>query len=336
VMCRAPIASGGRSFRSAPIAVLARQHQSLLLDLRRAGIPISKGSGQCNRATRSRGRRGAGSEAARDRWWHIEKPRRREQSVRSHARARLVIPVCVSPLLQVWRSAAAQSRVRRSAVLQSVVPVSISWLLSQWRGEYLSHVPVVLYPDPYAAPFTPPCATSSSVARRVVERRCVRYPAAATLKLLQCTFTSLRMVLRRWWSRDLFALHSNLLHPTEFAPLNFIVGRCPRHLKFLKHRYTRVRYTVKFKCVLVSMLSVVHSWWDNHLLPHPFDRPHLFAGKYTAEYLMSVSRDFDTRNDAIPPKWFYCMVGCKRIFPSKFMADGGCWCLMCDGDMLDY
>ena len=61
-------------------------------------------------------------------------------------------------------------------------------------------------------------------------------------------------------------------------------------------------------------------------------------GKYTAEYLMSVSRDFDApaRNDAIPPKWFYCMVGCKRLFPSKFMAGGGCWCLMCDDDMADY
>ena len=81
-------------------------------------------------------------------------------AVRARARARLVIPVCVSPLLQVWRSAAAQSRARRSAVLQSVVPVSISWLLSQWRGGYLSHVPVVLYPDRYpyagAAPFTLP------------------------------------------------------------------------------------------------------------------------------------------------------------------------------------
>ena len=211
MMCRSPIASGDRSFRSAPIAVLARQHQSLLRDLHRAGIPISKGSGQCNHAklTRPRGRRGAKSVAARDKWWHSEKPRRHEQSVRARARARLVIPVCVSPLLQVWRSAAAQSRARRSAVLQSVVPVSISWLLSQWRGGYLSHVPVALYPDPHAAPFAPTSATSSSVARRVVERRCVRYPAAATLKLLQCTFTSLRMVLRRWWSRDLFGCHYN-------------------------------------------------------------------------------------------------------------------------------
>ena len=31
-------------------------------------------------------------------------------------------------------------------------------------------------------------------------------PTSAS-KLLQCTFTSLRMVLRRWWSRDLFGCH---------------------------------------------------------------------------------------------------------------------------------
>ena len=114
------------------------------------------------------------------------------------------------------------------------------------------------------------------------------------------------MVLRRWWSRDLFALHSDLLYPSEFAPLNFTVGtsrfasknilRNANVPEFLKHRYARVRYTVKFKCVLASMLSIVHSWWDNHLLPHPTDRPHLFDGKYTAEYLMGVSRDFDARN----------------------------------------
>ena len=137
-------------------------------------------------------------------------------------------------------------------------------------------------------------------------------PSTSALKLLRCTFTSLRMVLRRCWSRDLFALHSDLLYPSEFAPLNFIVGtsrfasknilRNANVPEFLKHRYARVRYTVKFKCVLASMLSIVHSWWDNHLLPHPTDRPHLFDGKYTAEYLMGVSRDFDARNEAMHPK----------------------------------
>ena len=70
----------------------------------------------------------------------------------------------------------------------------------------------------------------------------------------------------------------------------FLSWQLPRFLRYL-------RYTVKFKCVFVSMLSIVHSWWDNHLLPHPADR--LFAGKYTAEYLMSVSRTFDTRNDVM-------------------------------------
>ena len=84
---------------------------------------------QRNRATRSRGWRGAGSEAARDRWWHIEKPRRREQSVRS--RARPVIPACVIPLFNVWRSVEARSRTQRSTALRSAVPVSFHCLLSQ-------------------------------------------------------------------------------------------------------------------------------------------------------------------------------------------------------------
>ena len=340
-MCRSPHAPGSRSSRSAPIAVSASGHyQSLLRDLRKCGIRISRSS-SC--AARSRGRRGAGSEVTRDEWYFVERARRCKQSARSRAVHRLVIPVYVTPLLQAWQSAAAKSQVRRSAALQSAVPVSCSYLLSQWRGRYLSQVQVALYPDPHAAPFTPTSATSSSVAQRVVERRCVRHPtsfstgvlklsqcvliplctfvkrwhgrwqcyhpalgpSAAALKLLRCTFTSLRMVLRRWWSRDLFALHSDLLYPSEFAPLNFIVGtsrfasknilRNANVPEFLKHRYARVRYTVKFKCVLASMLSIVHSWWDNHLLPHPTDRPHLFAGKYTAEYLMGVSRDFDAQ-----------------------------------------
>ena len=71
-----------------------------------------------NCAARSRGRRSAGSEVARDKWWFVEQPRRCKQSARSRAVYRLVIPVCVTPLLQVWRSAAAQSRARRSNILQ--------------------------------------------------------------------------------------------------------------------------------------------------------------------------------------------------------------------------
>ena len=240
------------------------QYQSLLLDLRRAGIPISKGSCQRNRATRSRGRRGAGSEAARDGWWHIEKPRRREQSVRS--RARPVIPACVIPLFNVWRSVVARSRTQRSTALRSAVPVSFHCLLSQWKARYLSQAPVVLYPDPHAAPFTPIHAASSSVAasgsvaQRVVGRRCLRHiellqPSA--LKLLQCTFTSLRAVLRRWWSRDLFGYHYDKRHD-DIRPIDFRM--CARYGKihshslqnvnphervripaFCTHRYIRVR-----------------------------------------------------------------------------------------------
>jgi len=379
VMCRSPNASGSRSSRSAPIAVSARQYQSLLYDLRKHGISIRRSSSQqCNRAAKSRGKRGAGSEVTRDEWWYDERARRCKQSARSLACARLVIPtVYVSPLLQVWRSAAAQSRARQF-ILQSVVPVSIPWLLSQWRGECLSHVPVVLYPDPHAAPFAPICAASSSVAQRVVERRCLRHPVltlTAAFKLLgyvllplrtvvrqwqqrhlqytnsaalrlRCTFIPLRVALKSWWSRGLFALYpvADPLYPGELAPLNFTEGRSRvahrsilrRVPEALKIRYTRVRYTVKFKCVLVTMVSVVHSWWDNHLLPHPADRPHLFAGKYTAEYLRSVRRDFDMRSEAIPPGWFLCLVGCKRLYPSKFMATGGCWCLLCDDLIKDH
>ena len=162
--------------------------------------------------------------------------------------------------------------------------------------------------------------------------------------MLRCASISLRAALKSWWSRGLFALHPDPLFPGELAPLNFTEGgsrvahkstlrRVPETLKL---RYTRVRYTVKFKCVLVSMTSIVHSWWDNHLLPHPADKPHLFAGKYTTEYLMSVSRSFDTRDDTTPSRWFYCMIGCKRLFPSKFMATRGCWCLKCDEMIEDY
>ena len=195
-MCRSPNASGSRSSRSAPIAVSARQYQSLLHDLRRAGIPISKSSGQHNRATRSRGRRGAGSEADRDKRWSIEKGRRHKQSVRSRARLVIPVPVCVIPFFNVWRCAVAQSRAQRFAALRSAVPalrsavpVSFSYLLSQWRAGYLSQVTVAC-PDPHAAPSTPAardslygcegltpsyvpiCAAPSFVAQRVVERRC--------------------------------------------------------------------------------------------------------------------------------------------------------------------
>jgi len=248
-MCRSPDfvnASGSRSSRSAPIAVSARQYQSLLHDLRKHGISIRRSSSQqCNRAAKSRGRRGAGSEVTRDEWWYDERGRRCKQSARSRARARLVIPVYVSPLLQVWRSAAAQSRARRF-ILQSVVPairsavpVSFSYLLSEWRAGYLSQVTVA--PDPPAAPSTPAARdslygcegltssseglTSSSVAQRVLERRCPHVvviqrwwrsfgrsvrdvsDVSPAFKLRRCTFTSLRMVLRRWWSRDLFGCH---------------------------------------------------------------------------------------------------------------------------------
>jgi len=372
-MCRSPDfvnASGSRSSRSAPIAVSARQYQSLLHDLRKHGISIRRSSSQqCNRAAKSRGRRGAGSEVTRDEWWYDERGRRCKQSARSRARARLVIPVYVSPLLQVWRSAAAQSRARRF-ILQSVVPVSIPWLLSQWRGEYLSHVPVVLYPDPYAAPFTPPCAISSSVALRVVQRRCLRHhvptlPAAfklvgctllplrtvvrrwqqcqprrasptGALKLLQCTFTPLRAVLRRWWSSGLFGFHMvNPMFPARGERLlDFRAGSTRSVPQLYRCRYLRVRQTVKFRCLLVPLLVFVHRWWDHHLQPHPADRPHLYAGKYTEDYLLSVSRGFDgpASKMVIPSGWFYCSVGCKRLFPFKFMSEKGCFCFMCEDD----
>ena len=348
----------------------ASQYQTLLHDLRKHGISIRRSSSQqCNRAAKSRGRRGAGSEVTRDEWWYDERGRRCKQSARSRARARLVIPVYVSPLLQVWRSAAAQSRARRF-ILQSVVPVSIPWLFSQWRGECLSHAPVVLYPDIHVAPFTPPCAISSSVALRVVQRRCLRHhvptlPAAfklvgctlvplrtvvrrwrqcqprranptGALKLLQCTFTPLRAVLRRWWSSGLFGFH--MIHPMFPARgrrlLDFRVDSLRQVPQLYRCRYLRVRQTVKFRCLLVPLLVFVHRWWDYHLQPHPADRPHLYAGKYTEDYLLSVSRVVDgpTSKMVIPSGWFYCLVGCKRLFPFKFMSEKGCFCFMCEDD----
>ena len=187
--------------------------------------------------------------------------------------------MCVSPLLEVWRSAVAQSRALRSVVLQSVFPMSVSWLLSQWRAGYLSQVLVALYPDPHAAPFAPTSATSSSVVQRVVERRCLRPPVPTlpaafkflgcvllplrtvvrrwqqlrpqcanptdALKLLQCTFTSLRAVLRRWWSRDLFGSHYSRpfddIRPIDFRMRTNNNGSIHQHsLQSLNHN-ERVR-----------------------------------------------------------------------------------------------
>ena len=395
-MCRSPNASGSRSSRSAPIAVSARQYQSLLLDLRRAGIPISKSSGQHNRATRSRGRRGAGSEADRvGRWWPIEKGRRHRQSVRSRARLVIPVPVCVIPFFNVWRCAVAQSRAQRFAALRSAVPalrsavpVSFSYLLSEWRAGYLSQVTVA--PDPPAAPSTPAARdslygcegltssseglTSSSVAQRVLERRCPHVvviqrwwrsfgrsvrdvsDVSPAFKLRRCTFTSLRMVLRRWWSRDLFGCHdlrrsgdsldfrmllrSHSLHSIHSRLLqNLSPQERIRVPAFCKHRYIRVRNAVLLKCTLMPVLSAVHRWWDHHLLPHPADRPHLFAGKYTKEYLLSVRRDFDVRGGGLatlPAGWFYCEE-CKHRFLLKFMGERSARCLMCEEDFcFDY
>jgi hypothetical protein len=109
------------------------------------------------------------------------------------------------------------------------------------------------------------------------------------------------------------------------------VSRIPA---FCTHRYIRVRNAVLFKCTLMPVLSVIHRWWDHHLLPHPADRPHLFAGKYTEEYLLSVRRDFDARGGklaALPSGWFYCME-CKHMFPLKFMGERSTRCLMCEED----
>ena len=70
--------------------------------------------------------------------------------------------------------------------------------LSGEQGTCPAQVLVALYPDPHAAPFTPTSATSSSVAQRVVERRCLRRPAPtlpAAFKLLGCVFLPLRTVV---------------------------------------------------------------------------------------------------------------------------------------------
>ena len=86
----------------------------------------------------------------------------------------------------------------------------------------------------------------------------------------------------------------------------------------------------------MSGLSVIRRWWENHLLPHPADRPHLFAGKYTKEYLLSARRDFDARVGlgnlaTLPSGWFYCME-CKHVFLLKFTGERSARCLMCEED----
>ena len=44
-----------------------------------------------------------------------------------------------------------------------------------------------------------------------------------------------------------------------------------------------------------------------HLLPHPADRPHLYAGKYTEDYLLSVSRGFSLTG--LRARWWYLQDG---------------------------
>jgi hypothetical protein len=176
----------------------------------------------------------------------------------------------------------------------------------------MSQVPVALYPDPHAAPFTPidaassSVAVSSSVAQRVVERRCLRHELLqpSAVRLLQCTFISLRAVLRRWWSRDLFGCHdlrrsgdsldfrmllrSHSLHSIHSRLLQILSPQeRVRVPAFCKHRYIRVRNAVLLKCTLMPVLSVVHRWWDHHLLPHPADRPHLFGDKLVYERVLA-------------------------------------------------
>ena len=110
----------------------------------------------------------------------------------------------------------------------------------------------------------------------------------------------------RWrWSRDLFGSH-HVRHIDEVHFLDFrnqqgqayYVPIRDRYLRLYvpalcKFRYLRVHRTVVLKCTLVPMLSIIHCWWDLHLLPHPVDRPHLYAGKYTKDYLLSVRQDFN-------------------------------------------
>ena len=175
-------------------------------------------------------------------------------------------------------------------------------------------------------------------------------------KLRRCTFTSLRMVLRRWWSRDLFGCHysktfedirpidfrmraTQRIHSHSLQKLNH--GGRARIPAFCKHRYIRIRNAVLFKCTLMSSLSVIHRWWDHHLLPHPADRPHLFVGKHTEriQFAERQARDFDARGGklaTLPAGWFYCEE-CKHRFLLKFMGERSARCLMCEEDFcFDY
>ena len=155
-------------------------------------------------------------------------------------------------------------------------------------------------------------------------------------KLRRCTFSSLRAVVRQWWSSGLFGFH--MVNPVFPAGgerlLDFRAGSTRSVPQLYRCRYLRVRQTVKFRCLLVPLLVFVHRWWDYHLQPHPTDRPHLYAGKYTKDYLLSVGRYFDgpTSKMVIPSGWFCCFVGCKRLFPCKFMSEKGCFCFMCEDD----
>jgi hypothetical protein len=94
------------------------------------------------KSSSSRGRRGAGSELHRRRWWLLERQRRFEQAqVQSYdtlkSRARSVLPS-----LQVLRSLLL---VRQSCIR----------LIGNWRGAWATVAPVVLYPDVYAPLFVP-------------------------------------------------------------------------------------------------------------------------------------------------------------------------------------
>ena len=84
------------------------------------------------------------------------------------------------------------------------------------------------------------------------------------------------------------------------------------------------------QCYLLFILGGIITYSLTQLT----DRTSLLAS--TQQSIWWALVETSMRNEAIPPKWFYCMVGCKRLFPLKFMAGGGCWCLMCDGDMEDY
>ena len=133
--------------------------------------------------------------------------------------------------------------------------------------------------------------------------------------------------MRQWWSSGLFGFHMvHSMFPARGRRLlDFRVDSLRQVPQLYRCRYLRVRQTVKFRCLLVPLLVFVHRWWDYHLQPHPADRPHLYAGKYTEDYLLSVSRVVDgpTSKMVIPSGWFYCLVGCKRLFPFKFMSERG-------------